>query len=212
MGFILWIHIYFYLPNFKPEGGSFKLNYLAALKDKAVISVFIYIFFISLLYHGVQQWLAVYFSDEYSLNQFIISMLITLTSLSGIFGEILGGLFSDTLGRFKTAELGIILMILSAFSLIFKLPLVILAFIMTAWGLGWTFNHAGLSTSLTDFPEDFLNEAASLNSSVRFISGGLGATLGGLLMQKSFSWGFFVFGAGLILLAILGRTFLVVRT
>lgn len=198
LGFILWLLIYFYLPSFKKENAGFKVNYLAALKDKTVISIFTYIFFISLIYHGIQQWLGVYFSSAIGLNQFLVSMLITLTSLSGIFGEVLGGWFSDLLGRLKTINLGIIFMVLSVFLLVFKLPLFILAVIMIIWGLGWTFNHAGLSTLLTDLSKDFLNEAASLNSSVRFISGGLGAFLGGILIHKGFNLGFIAFGICLL--------------
>ena len=207
-GFILWIHIYMYLPSFKAEEAKIKINYMTSFKNKAIISIFTYIFFISLFYHGIQQWLSVYFSNKFNFNQFLISMLITLTSLSGIFGEMIGGCFSDVIGRIKTINLGIILMIISVFLLIFKMPIAILAVLMIIWGLGWTFNHAGLSTMLTDLPKEFLNEAASLNSSVRFLSGGLGAALGGCLMHKSFNLGFLVFGLSLILLMIFSKNLL----
>jgi len=66
--------------------------------------------------------------------------------------------------------------------------------------LGWTFNHVGLATMLTDLPAELLNEAASLNSGVRFLAGGLGVSLGGLIMQKSFVLGFLIFGSGLLIL------------
>ena len=198
---ILLFFMYFVLPSFKEDSiGRLKMNYVGAFKNKAVLYIFTYIFAISLIYHGVQQWLGVYFSNEYGLTQFFISMLIMLTSLSGIFGEILGGLFADKLGRIKTVNIGIFLMILAVFILLFKLPVSILALLMIAWGLGWTINHAGLSTMLTDLPQEFINESASLNSSVRFISGGIGAVLAGLLMQRSFTLGFSIFGAALILL------------
>ncbi|MBU2101901.1 MAG: hypothetical protein KKF80_00745, partial [Candidatus Omnitrophica bacterium] len=62
-------------------------------------------------------------------------------------------------------------------------------------------NHAGISTILTDLPREFLNEAASLNSGVRFLSGGLGMFLGGIVMQKSFILGFSV--AAVLLAALL---------
>ncbi|MFH1127784.1 MAG: MFS transporter [Candidatus Omnitrophota bacterium] len=199
-GFILTIMIYFYLPSFQKDTGKFRIDYLSAFKDQRVLIIFSYIFFISIFYHGIQQWLGVYFSTRFGLGQLLISMLITLTSLSGIFGEVAGGRLADSLGRLKTIDLGIILMILSVFLLIFKVPVIILALLMVIWGLGWTFNHAGLSTMLTDLPKEFLNEAASLNSAVRFISGGLGAVLGGILMQRSFNLGFIVFGAGFLIL------------
>jgi len=199
-GFLLCLVVYFLLPSFRQDASGLEINYLKAFANKKILFIFGYIFCISLFFHGVQQWLGVYFSSKFGLTQFLISMLITLTSFSGIFGEALGGLFSDRLGRLKTINLGIILMIVSVFSLVFKWPLFILAVIMVIWGLGWAFNHAGLSTLLTDLPREFLNEAASLNSSVRFLSGGLGAALGGLLMQKSFTLGFSVFGICLLAL------------
>ncbi|MCK9431087.1 MAG: MFS transporter [Candidatus Omnitrophica bacterium] len=204
-GFILWVFMYIFLPSFKEEVGNFRLGYLEALRNKRVVKIFSYIFLISLIYHAVQQWLGVYFSTQLNLSQFYISMLITLTSLSGIFGEIWGGRLADSMGRLKVVNLGIAFMVLSIFSLLIKLPLSLLVLVMIIWGLGWTFNHVGLSTMLTDLPAEFLNEAASLNSGVRFISGGIGVSLGGLIMQKSFTLGFLVFGLGLLILLYLSR-------
>jgi len=210
-GFILWVFMCLALPSFKEDKGAVKVNYLAALKDRVVLSIFTYIFFISLIYHGIQQWLGVYFSVQIGLGQFFISMLITLTSLSGVFGEVIGGHFADSLGRFKTIEFGIIMMIVSALLLIIKLPVIILALVMIVWGLGWTFNHAGLSTSLTDLPREFVNEAASLNSGVRFIAGGLGAVIAGTLMRRGFVFGFSFFAVFLIILAISARRILLIK-
>jgi predicted MFS family arabinose efflux permease len=210
-GFLLWIYMYFYLPSFKHEVEGLKINYLDAFKNKAVLHIFIYIFIISLVYHGVQQWLSVYFARKFGFTQFLISILITLTSLSGVFGEVIGGFCSDKLGRFKTMEWGIIMMVAGASLLIFSSNAVVLALVMLVWGLGWTFNHAGLSTMLTDLPKGLLNEAASLNSSVRFLSGGLGTVLGGLLMQKNLNLNFIVFGIALILLAFLARKLVIAK-
>jgi len=204
-GLILWVFMYFYLPSFKEGLGNFRLGYLEAFKNIKVIKIFSYIFLISLIYHAVQQWLGVYFSTQLNLSQFYISMLITLTSLSGIFGEVWGGRLADSVGRLKVVNLGIAFMALCVFSFLIKLPLSLLVLVMVIWGLGWTFNHVGLSTMLTDLPQELLNEAASLNSGVRFISGGVGVFLGGLIMQKSFVLGFLVFGFGLLVLLYLSR-------
>jgi len=201
-GILLWIHMYYYLPSFKAICGGSSVNYWGALRSKAISSLFAYIFLISFIYHGVQQWLGVYFAQRYGFGQFIISMLVTVTSLSGIFGEVLGGFFADTWGRKRIVNIGIALMIISVFLLVLKLPLWVLFFLMIVWGLGWTFNHSGLSTKLTDLPGEFLNEAASLNSSVRFLSGGIGAALAGVVLQKSFTLGFLVLGVGLVVLFI----------
>jgi DHA1 family purine base/nucleoside efflux pump-like MFS transporter len=207
-GFILLTLIYFYLPHFKPSSKKFSFNYIATFKNKTVLRIFTYIFFISLLYHGAQQWLGVYFSQQYNFSQFIVSMLITLTSLSGVFGETIGGWLSDKIGRIKTANLGTALMITSVLLLILKSPLIILAILMIVWGLGWTFNHAAISTVLTDLPKECLNEAASLNSSVRFISGGLGASAAGAMMQKNLNLGFVVLGICFLGLFLFTRQFI----
>jgi len=86
--------------------------------------------------------------------------------------------------------------------------IIFLAIIMLIWGLGWTINHSGLSTYLTDLPKPYLQEVTSLNSSVRFISGGLGAALGGLLMQKSFTLTFSVVGIIFLALSVFSRQIL----
>ncbi len=205
LGFILWALMYFCLPSFKEDMGVFEFNYFSIFKDKGIVRILSYIFLISLIYHAIQQWLGVYFSTQIGLDQFKISMLITLTALSGIFGEIWGGLLADSLGRKKIINWGILLMIFSIIFLVLKPPLWFLALTMIIWGLGWTFNHVGLATMLTDLPPDALNEAASLNSSIRFISGGLGMSLGGFIMSKSFNLGFVVFGCGLFFLLSRGK-------
>jgi predicted MFS family arabinose efflux permease len=194
LGLLLSLLMLVYLPSFQKDTGTLKINYAAALKKRTVLLIFTYIFLISLFYHGVQQWLSVFFSGRYAFSQFIISSLITLTSLSGIIGEVLGGRYADSLGRVKIASLGVLLMAISVFILVLKMPVALLAVLMILWGLGWTFNHAGISTLLTDLPFEYLNESASLNSSVRFISGGLGAALGGILIQKGFNIWLVVFG------------------
>jgi DHA1 family purine base/nucleoside efflux pump-like MFS transporter len=204
-GFILWLVMYFYLPSFKEDVSEFKFNYLKVFNNKSLVKIVVYIFIISLIYHAIQQWLGVYLSPKPGLAPFTISRLITLTALSGIIGEFWGGLLTDSLGRIRVVNFGIILMVLSIFSLILRLPLFVLVPIMIIWGLGWTFNHVGLATMLTDLPKEFINEAASLNSGVRFISGGVGMGLGGLIMSKSFNLGFIVFGSALLLLLIYGR-------
>jgi len=212
LGFILLGCMYFYLPNFTPASKGPRINYLSVFKDKSAVAIFAYIFLISLFYHGVQQWLAVYFSSQFKFSQFLVSMLITLTSLSGIFGEVIGGYLSDKIGRLKTVNFGIMFMILAVFSLLIKMPVIILALVMIVWGLGWTFSHVSLSVMLTDLPKEFLNEAASLNSGVRFLSGGIGAVLGGIIMQRSFSLGFGVFGFCFLGLLFFNKAFGMVKT
>jgi predicted MFS family arabinose efflux permease len=83
-----------------------------------------------------------------------------------------------------------------------------LAIIMFIWGFGWTVNHAGLSTYLTDLPKPYLQEVSSLNSSVRFISGGLGTAIGGVLLQRSFTVTFVIVGVILLVLSLSSKLIL----
>ena len=207
LGFVLWVFMYISLPSFKEDLGRWRFGYFTALSNKSVIRIFVYIFLISMIYHAVQQWLGVYFSTQRFLSQFTISMLITLTSFSGIFGEFFGGYLTGKIGRVRVVNLGIMAMIFCIFLFLLKLPLILLGLVMVIWGAGWTFNHVGLSTLLTDLPAEFLNEAASLNSGVRFIAGGLGVSLGGLIMQKSFNLGFIVLGSALLLILVSEKVF-----
>ncbi|MFA5090601.1 MAG: MFS transporter [Candidatus Omnitrophota bacterium] len=205
LGFLLFVLMYFYLPAFRQEKATFKINYSAALRSRPILSIFAYIFLISLFYHGIQQWLGVYLERKYNFGQFFISMLVTLTSLSGIFGEVWGGWSADIIGRLKTINIGIILMIVGVVLFLFRMPALPLVLAAVIWGLGWAVNHAGVSVSLTDLPKSFLNESASLNSSVRFISGGLGVALGGWFMQRGLEMGFAVFGFCLLGLLFLSK-------
>lgn len=194
-GVVVWLLLLRYLPAFTQPRAQSQVSYASALGDRRVVVLFGYIFCVSFLYHGVQGWLSVYYADARGFGQTLISMLITFTSLSGIFGEFIGGTASDRWGRRKTVSAGLLLMTGAVFLLTGKFPPAVYAAVMVIWGLGWTFNHAGLSTMLTDLPSEFLNEAASLNSSVRFIAGGIGLALAGELMKRGFTLGFLSFGA-----------------
>lgn len=203
--------IYIYFPGFSPESDRLNFNYRQTLLDKQVYRLFTYIFLISFFYHGVRQWLGVYFSLGCGLEQFLISMLLTTISLSGILGESLGGIFADRFGRIKVINVGVGLMLMALISLLFKNVLIVLFAVMFIWGLGWTFNHAGVSTFLTDLPHKHLYESASLNSSVRFLAGGIGAALGGVIAQRSFNLVFIIFGLGFFFLIILSRKLIQVK-
>lgn len=175
-------------------------RYLGALKEPAIFRAFVFIFAVSLLYHGVRQWLGVYFSQELGLRQFFVSMVLTMAGLAGIFGEAIGGFLADKQGRVPTLKLGMFLMVLSLALLVFFKAVPALFVVLLVWGFGWTVNHAGLSTFLTDLDRRYMKEISSLNSSVRFFSGGLGVMAGGWLMQRSFVLGFVVCGAALFVM------------
>lgn len=198
-----------FVPDVLRERETFRMRYRDSCADRAVVRLFLYIFVVSLLFHGIRQWLGVYFSLVNHLEQFLISMLLTTISVSGMIGESLGGILSDRIGRLKVINAGTGLMIVVAFSLLFQGGVGLLFVLMFLWGLGWTLNHVGVSTALTDLPKERLFESASLNSAVRFLSGGLGVVAGGVLMERSFVLGFSVCGACLVILLLVTRKLIV---
>ncbi|MBU0693351.1 MAG: MFS transporter [Candidatus Omnitrophica bacterium] len=179
------VSIYF-LKDFDYKG-TFKISYYDTFKDRKAIKLFIFIFIGSFFYHSIQQWLGVYLFKQHSFNQFLISSVFSISALTAIFSESIGGFLASRFGALKIASLGLLSMSLFIFLLfIFRVPQLIF-FIAVFWGLGWAFNHVGLSSILTSLPDKFLRDASSLNSSLRFLSGGMGVYLGG----KSISlWGF----------------------
>jgi predicted MFS family arabinose efflux permease len=64
---------------------------------------------------------------------------------------------------------------------------------------------------LTGLPDKYLRDASSLNSSLRFISGGLGTYFGGkIISQTGFSAHFMFVGVIILILAVLIKKTLVV--
>ena len=205
---VVFLLIVFVFPSFKIQTEGVHSRYIQALKTQKILRVFLYIFVISFLYHLARQWMGVYFSQSHHLEQFYISVLLTLVSFAGIFGELIGGFLADKKGRIFALSIGALLMSISLLLLPIFNVIIILAIIMFVWGLGWTINHSGTSTYLTDLPKPYLQEVSSLNSSVRFISGGLGALAGGMLMQISFTMTFLVVGIILLGLTLFSKLIL----
>lgn len=190
----------------RPEGRV--INYAKALADKQVLQIFSVIFLMSLMYHGVYKWYGVYLNREYQLAQSHISSLILVTSLAGAFGQNIGGALTDRKGRLFSVELGLCVLGAATVLLAGHFPLIFVGFILAFISVGWTVCHNGISTVLTDFPDVYRSELASLNSSIRFLSGGLGFYLSGFLIQRSFSFNFLLIGVLIVLLVPLMRLFL----
>jgi len=203
---VILVLLLFEKVNIETDGR--KSRYIQAFKNQRILRVFVYIFLISLLYHLARQWMGVYFHIQHQFSKFTISMLLTLVSFAGIFGEFFGGLSADKKGRLVTLSAGALIMGIALISLSVANKILFLGLIMFIWGLGWTINHSGLSTYLTDLPKLYTQEIASLNSSVRFLAGGTGAALGGFAMQKSFTITFITVGASLLILSLSSKKLL----
>jgi predicted MFS family arabinose efflux permease len=191
--------------------GKFKISYLATFKDRSALKLFSFIFILSFFYHSIHQWLGVYLAQKYFFSQFLISFTLTISAIAAIFSESIGGFLSARFGSSNIASLGLLSMFLFLlFSLIAGTAQAIF-FLIIFWGMGWAFNHVGLSSYLTGLPDKYLRDASSLNSSLRFISGGLGTYFGGkIISQTGFSAHFMFVGVIILILAVLIKKTLVV--
>ncbi|MGE0267599.1 MAG: MFS transporter [Candidatus Omnitrophota bacterium] len=177
-----------------------NINYLKTLEDKRILIIFLFIFALSFIYHGVHKWYGVYLSDIYKFDQLTINFFVILTVLSGMAGQLIGGVLSDRKGRRYTTKLGVAGLSLSIMMLFGVYPKSVLGAVLMSIALFWTIGHNGISTFITDFADEDRPAIASLNSSVRFISGGLGFMISKYFVEYSFRWTFLVFGLILSLL------------
>jgi predicted MFS family arabinose efflux permease len=179
---------------------DYEVSYGKVLKDRRIFRIFAYILILSMVYHGIYNWLGVYFS-HLNFKQLQVSLLLSLVGFSGIFGQPFGGWVTDKKGRAFAATLGLSGLSLITFLLIKPNSIYYLAFLLLAFGISWTMNHNAVSTVLTDFPDKLRPELASLNSAVRFVSGGLGVALAGIFITRA-SFGITFLGLGIIILCL----------
>ena len=181
------------------------VNYLRALRNVKIRNVFIFIFAISFLYHGVHKWYGIYLSRVYQFTQFQISIYFIIAALGGMFGQLLGGVLSDKKGRLVSCRAGILGLSLGIMLLFGTYSAILLGMVIALVSIGWTVGHNGLSTVLTDFPDEDRPMIASLNSSIRFISGGIGFCVSAYFVEKNFGLTFFVIGILMLLLSFVLR-------
>ncbi len=176
-----------------------KVRYLEVLKSAQLRNILLFIFAISFLYHGVHKWMGVYLSRIYHLKQFAVSFFFMLVAVFGAVGQNVGGYITDKKGRLAACQLGVLVLTVTTMLLYGTYPLFLLGIILALFAVGWTIGHNGISTVLTDFPDETRAELAGLNSSVRFFSGGLGFFLGGPFVEKNFGLTFLGFGVVMFL-------------
>ena len=180
-----------------------RVSYIGTLRRREILNVFIFIFIVSMLYHGVYHWFGIFLKRFYGLEQNLISMIFVGLSLGAAVGQISGGIIADKHSRARACRIGLFLLALATTALIKEYPLGILLGIMLLFVFGWTMGHTGISAVLTDFPDRFRPEIASLNSSVRFLAGGLGLYLSGFFVEGHFRLTFFVIGVMMWFLVLL---------
>jgi len=170
------------------------VDYIQIFRNARIREIFIFIFVISFLYHAVHKWFGVYFDRVYHMDKLAISLFFILMSIAGAAGQMLGGYVSDKKGRYAACAGGVALLSLGTMALVGTYPLIILAVVVMVVTTGWTIGHNGVSTVLTDFPDDDRPAIASLNSSVRFVAGGIGFFASSAFVAQSFGLTFLGIG------------------
>ncbi len=179
-----------------------KVNYFRALQNKGLRDIFLFIFIISLLYHGVCKWFGVFLDHDYHLNKLQVSLFFIFIAVASLIGQLEGGWLTDKIGRKVSCRVGLLGLGLGAMALAVHFPsLKLLAFFMCIFSVSWTVGHNGMSTLLTDYVESERPITASLNSAVRFVSGGIGFYLSGFFVKYSFGYTFL--GMGVLMLALM---------
>lgn len=179
-----------------------EVNYFSVLSQTHIFRVFLFIFILSALYHGVHKWFGVYLNRVYQMDKQMVSLFFIIGAIAGLGGQLLGGVISDKKGRLVACYLGILGLAISVMLLIGHYPLIMLAVVMALISLFWTIGHNGISTVLTDFTDHNRSAIASLNSSIRFISGGIGFYLSQFFVEKNFGLTFFVIGVLILVLSL----------
>lgn len=205
---VCWIFFSNALVN---QGHKGSIDYVKALAKPHIRNVFLLIFAMSFLYHGVHKWYGVFLTREYGLDKGTISLILVIAALAGLTGQQIGGYLSDKKGRLTASYVGMGALAAGVvlLSVHFPIPLVVVIFALIA--IGWTISHNSVSTVLTDFPDDDRPLIASLNSSVRFISGGLGFSASKFFVAQSFSLTFLGIGVLILLLIFLIKNILNIK-
>ncbi len=189
-----------------------SINYFKIFTDDSTRKVFLFIFMMSFLYHGVHKWYGIYLHQEYHLSKETISLFLIISALCGLLGQNIGGYLSDKKGRRITCLIGGLILAVGTISLSGHYVPYVMPLLIGSMTIGWTINHNAISTILTDFPDENRPIMASLNSSVRFVSGGLGFSITSFFVSKSFSLTFLAIGLLLLGLSFAQKIFISCKT
>ncbi|MBF0532740.1 MAG: MFS transporter [Candidatus Omnitrophica bacterium] len=177
-----------------------RVDYTLIFRETRIRETFIFILTISLLYHAAQKWFGVYLARDYGLDKLTVSFLFIMMSMASLAGQLIGGKVSDQQGRGSSCFVGLLALGSGAMLLVWKYPFWGLAGVLCLFSMGWTIGHNGISTILTDYPDEHRPMIASLNSALRFASGGIGFLISSYFVRYGFGLTFF--GIGVLLLAL----------
>ncbi|MCD4781383.1 MAG: MFS transporter [Candidatus Omnitrophica bacterium] len=200
LGFLFVLSLLLINNKFLDIINKIHINYIICLNNIKIRNISIFIAILSALYHSVHKWFGIYLFRFYSLGKAQISYIFILMAVGGFIGQILGGYISDKKDRIITCYVGLCCLAITTMFLYFPFNRLVVTGLLFGISMSWTIGHNGISTVLTDFSAEQRPVIASLNSSVRFIAGGLGLWMSRLFIEKNFNLTFLVVGGCMLAL------------
>jgi predicted MFS family arabinose efflux permease len=184
IGLLTFIFSFYHLEKFDFRQKGLEFTYHKTCCEKQAVLLFIFIFLASFSYHSLQQLLGVYLNQTFDVKQSVLSAIFVVATSCSIIFQFGGGMLTKKFNNIKIARVGFFLLSVFAGLLLTVNDHRWMFLLMAVWGTGWALNHIGLSSYLTHLPDKILRDAASLNSSIRFVSGGLGVLSASAIIEK----------------------------
>jgi predicted MFS family arabinose efflux permease len=173
---------------------------LTSLRGK---SAYTFVLLNGIFHAGVYTWLGLYFERNFSLNGWQIGLALLGYGVPGfLFGPYIGRL-ADKFGRSKLLPLGLIVSGLSAFALIFTIPLAIARISVITLSLGFDLTQPLFAGIITQVGKERSGQAMSVMAFMLFVGFGLGSYLFGLALKLGFTDALLIFSTFQIILSII---------
>lgn len=210
----VWVILYFAYKGMsavqlKKQGLTMKKVFngyrqlLSSLRGKSAYS---YVLLNGIFHAGVYTWLGLYFERNFSLNGWQIGLALLGYGIPGfLFGPFIGRL-ADKFGRSKLLPVGLLLSGLSAFMLIFDIPLSVARVSVIVLSLGFDLTQPLLAGIISQVGKERSGQAMSVMAFMLFVGFGLGSYLFGLALQLGFDNALFIFSIFQIVLSMVAWT------
>lgn len=156
-------------------------------------NAYIFVFLNGIFTSGVYTWLALYFKTTFSLNGWQIGLALLGYGVPGfIFGPYIGKL-ADRFGRSRLLPLGLLIGGISAFMLVFSIPLTVAKVAVITLSLGFDLTQPLLAGIISQVGRERSGQAMSVMAFALFVGFGLGSYLFGLVLKLGFTGALIIF-------------------
>jgi predicted MFS family arabinose efflux permease len=181
--------------------GVFKA-YSKLLADWRGTRTYTYVLANAIFHSGVYTWLGLYFARRYRLGEIGIGLALLGYGVPGfILGPVIGRA-ADRWGRRWMIPAGLGIAALAAGALIFRLPILAAALMVTVLSLGYDMTQPLLAGIVTTLDPERGGQAMGLNVFALFTGFGLGSLIFGALLAPGFSRALLIFSVVQLLAAL----------